>query len=508
MSPKANSGEVEFAELWRAWLACRRRKRGSRDCLRYSGRLLDHLAATCRALNGHTWRPSRTRVFITRRPKLREIHVPAFSDRVVHHWLVPQLEEIYEPIFIHDSFANRLGKGTHAAVDRLQSMMLKASCNGQRRAWALQLDIASCFNSINRRVLFGLIESRLARVARIDPSRRERHALLTWVCRVLLTGNAAEGAWKLGPVWRFDQVPMHKRLRLAQPECGLAIGNLSSQFFSNVYLNELDQFVKHELGCRFYVRYVDDIVLLADSIGQLIDLRDRISAFLGIHLGLSLKDPHASPIPVARGTDFLGYVVKPRYRLVRERVANAACATLDAWHRVCIGPHGLDMERKNRQGLRAALASYLGHFRHAQCWRLEASLLARHQWLNLVFRSFHPRLESRLHAPVETSLAGQWSWFKAQYPGCLVWLQVGAEWQCFDNDAVLIGKLYRLSCDCKPRAGFSESLSIRNVFQWRRDWVRDGLSVITAEQCGRVIGHRNGLSHRVLNWASPRAMAA
>jgi len=148
---------VSFESLWDAWLICRCRKRGTRDCLRYGGRLLDRLAVARAALDACTWRPSRARVFVTTRPKAREIHEPAFADRVVHHWLVAQLEVLYESVFIHDSYANRRGKGTHAAVARLQTFMRQATRNGARRAYALQLDIANYFNTIDRRRLFGLI---------------------------------------------------------------------------------------------------------------------------------------------------------------------------------------------------------------------------------------------------------------------------------------------------------------------------------------------------------------
>lgn len=141
-----------FAPLYRAYLACRRGKRGTRKAQRYEMRLLDHLVETAQALQEESWRPSRAIRFVVTHPKPREILAAEFADRVVHHLLVPWLERHYEPVFIHDSFANRKGKGSHAAVDRLQ-----AFTRAMPAAWYLQLDIGNFFNSINRRVLFGLL---------------------------------------------------------------------------------------------------------------------------------------------------------------------------------------------------------------------------------------------------------------------------------------------------------------------------------------------------------------
>ncbi len=128
--------------VYQAYLACRRHKRGARETQRYELALLDHLIETREALVARRWSPARSITFVTLRPKAREIHAAPFADRVVQHLLVSRLETLYEPRFIHDSYANRRGKGTHAAVDRLQQFQRQATCNGQRRAWFLQLDIA------------------------------------------------------------------------------------------------------------------------------------------------------------------------------------------------------------------------------------------------------------------------------------------------------------------------------------------------------------------------------
>ncbi|MGI9211676.1 MAG: hypothetical protein ACR2HF_04320, partial [Methylococcaceae bacterium] len=131
-----------FSECYRAFLKARRGKRPSANKLRFELRWLDRLCQLRDMLQTGTWQPSPARAFIVNHPKTREIHAPDFADRIVHHWVVERLEPLFEPVFIHDSYANRVGRGTHAAVDRLQDFM--RSRNGL--GWYLQLDIHNFFN--------------------------------------------------------------------------------------------------------------------------------------------------------------------------------------------------------------------------------------------------------------------------------------------------------------------------------------------------------------------------
>ena len=237
---RAGEGQsVSFTDLRSAWREARRGKKPSADQASFELRWIDHLFALEERLNAGTWHPSAPTCFIAQSPKAREIHAPAFADRVVHHYVVPRLEAIYEPAFIHDSFSNRRGKGTHAAVDRLQGFVRQVH-SGQGGGWYLQLDVRNFFNSIHRPTLYAMLKVKMEREGIAEPVRRAVHALLNFP--ISRTGVV----WACTPAERAA-VPEHKRLENAAPGCGLAIGNLSSQFFANVYLDRLDQFVKHEL---------------------------------------------------------------------------------------------------------------------------------------------------------------------------------------------------------------------------------------------------------------------
>jgi retron-type reverse transcriptase len=150
-----------FRSLHDAYISCRRRKRNTINALRFEASLLDNLADLGETLSEGTYKPSRSVCFVAKQPKHREIFAADFRDRVVHHLLVPHIEKIFEPKFIHDSYACRVGKGTHAAVERLKYFMNRVTKGGRVAAWFMQLDIRSFFMSIDREILLGILEKNI-----------------------------------------------------------------------------------------------------------------------------------------------------------------------------------------------------------------------------------------------------------------------------------------------------------------------------------------------------------
>jgi RNA-directed DNA polymerase len=425
-------------DTYRAWQRARRGKKPSANQLVFASRWADRLHTLTSTLRAGAWQPARTVSFVVTHPKTREIHAPDFADRVAHHWLVPQLETLYEPIFIHHSYANRKGKGSHGAVDALQGMMRSAvgrvptrhggmeqtvvSCvdggfepalrEHTSTAHYLQLDIHNFFNSIHRPTLFAMLSKRLDKAQRNDtpvgrvptrhggveqtmvscpdggrqlnnlPALRDRITALRSLCHKLLavpttshTRNPAAAAL----------VPPHKRLANAACDCGLPVGNLTSQFFANVYLNALDQFVKHTLKVRHYVRYVDDFVLLSHSKLQLQAWKAQIEAFLANTLRLRLKQGSVLQA-CSQGIDFLGYRVFAHHRWVRPRVLRHARSKIAAWwqqHRRFHVRNAVSYAQFAK--LQALLGSYWGHFAHANSVRLRHHFFTRFPWLHDYF---------------------------------------------------------------------------------------------------------------------------
>lgn len=504
-----SSGLFDFALLYQAFRVCRRGKRGTRKAQRYEMRLLDNLVTAAQALRQRVWRPSRAIRFVVRHPKPREILAADFGDRVVHHLLVPWFERRFEPVFIHDSFANRRGKGSHAAVARLQGF----TC-AQPEAFFLQLDIANFFNRINRRRLFELLTHRVNRDQQ-RPPHDPRHAdpseaaQALWLARVLLTGNPAETACFQGRPAELARVPPHKQLINAPPETGLPIGNLTSQFFANVYLNELDQFIKHRLKVRHYVRYVDDFVLIHPDRAQLETWRAAIAGFLGESLGLELRDA-GRLAPVANGIDFLGYIVRPAYRLVRRRVVGHLHERLNAQARVICRSDGvLDLAPGRADAVQATLASYLGHFRHAQSARPIRETFERHPWLTHLLSAVGTdpvRLQRTDRPSGVTSLTSQWRYFARRYPGHVVLIQVGNRLETYGDMARWMVDHVGARPVTRVGLGTGSAWPVARGAWLRRRLRRQCLPYCQVVEDGYLPG---GLKRRVLRWLySPPVPAA
>lgn len=393
-------GDVTYKDLFNAWHAARRGKKPSKNQLAFNANWAAGLLVLQHQINDGTWEPLRSACFIATRPKAREIHAPDFADRVVHHWLVPQLEAIWEPLFIFDSYANRRGKGSHAAVQRLQQFVRQVD-SGQGGGWYLQLDIHNFFNSIHRPTLWAAIKPKLQRSGLPWQAARATHALLRR--SPLYAGVTCHASPE-----ELAMVPPHKRLENAAPGCGLPIGNLSSQFFANVYLDALDQFIKHTLKAKRYLRYVDDFVLVHRDKQQLREWLSAIEDFLSTQLRLRLK-PDIRLKPLGDGIDFLGYIVRPTHTLVRRRVVAHAREALASWETKHVNGNSIKATPQEMRAIKSVVASYAGHMKHANSTRLQQGIVKRFPWVPAVLRRrrFDYRLEgTKVDIPIATRMPG------------------------------------------------------------------------------------------------------
>lgn len=440
---------LSFEWVYRAYLDCRKRKRGTMNALHFEVGLLDRLSRLAIDLQKGTYQPSRSVCFVTTTPKLRVIFAADFRDRIVHHLVVRVLEKIWEPRFIFDSYASRKEKGTHGAVNRLQSFMRKVTRNGKKAAWMVQLDIRSFFMSIDKAILFDIFERGLSKTENLDAE-----ALLYLLHRTIFHACQKNFVFK-GNRAMLEKVPPHKSLLKIEPGKGLPIGNLTSQFFANVYLNELDQFVKHDLKCRFYIRYVDDFIILSDDPDQLAAWGLQIITFLDEALLLKLKAGWRIK-RVSEGADFFGYIVRPRYILARNRVVNAMNRKLREHHaslvsrQVCKNGLVFQKMKMGAEGthrLMQTIASYLGHFKHAESHRLIQQLFLKHVWLSDYFfvdEGNHIR-KKLFHKKGFRFFKWQVAFFRSRLHGVVLLVQVGRFFELYDHDAVEAGKALGLS---------------------------------------------------------------
>ncbi len=433
-----------FENIYRQYLACRRNKRSAVNPLAFELGAEENLLDLKRELDEGTYCPSRSVCFMATKPKLREIFAADFRDRIVHHILVDCLERIWESRFIHDSCACRRSRGIHSGVGRLRSFLRKATRNGTRRAWYLQLDIANFFMSIDKDILYALI------------AKKVKDEQVLRLARTVIFHDCTQDFVLKGDRGYLEKIAPHKSLFFAAQNRGLPIGNLTSQFFANLYLNELDRFVKHDLKCRHYLRYCDDFVLVSADREKLCAWKENIARFLGETLNLQLNGKRERLQPVSNGVDFLGYIVRPDYTLVRKRVVNNLRAKLDLFEKRLVRkerpPYVRVMyDHTALEQLRAVLASYLGHLKWANAFRLREALFERYGFIERFFSLEGGRLNPCFKAPGHLpSLTLQYRYFKTLFPQDVLLVQVGRYFELLGPDA-RVGRMLGLRQATKRR---------------------------------------------------------
>lgn len=440
------SVSVTFEALYRAWCTCRRRKRKTSQAQRYELNLLDNLLTAVQTLHERTWSPSRLVCFVVTKPKGREVHAAQFADRVIQHYLMPQLEALFGPVLIHDLYSNRNSKGTHSAVKRLQTFMRRLQNQKslivpieRRGPFYLQLDVANFFNCIDRPRLFVMLQQNLKNAIRKKYISPQKATELRWLCHVVLKQDIAAESKLIVARAEYSKVPAHKRLSQAGEGKALPIGNLPSQLFANIYLNALDQFIKHELKCRYYIRYVDDMILLYESYAQLRQWQQQIEHFLAFQLDLTLR-PEKRLRPITDGANFLGYIVRPGYLLVRRRVVANLRSKLQAFEQNnIVGSRQkgwtLQLSSFAETKLSSLLASYWGHFSHASSFNLKKRILSRFVWLKLLFSDQSGRLVSNTQPKRVSSFRSQCRYFQRLFPLANTQIQKGWVYQSLVADA-------------------------------------------------------------------------
>lgn len=341
----------DWSNLLLAYRKAAKGKRGKQSAAAFEHQVADRLVQIHDDLTDFSYEPGDYVHFMIHEPKLRKISAAPFRDRVVHHALCNVIEPIFERQFIPDSYANRKGKGTHLAIDRLQGF-------ARKYRYVLRVDIIKHFPSIDHEILFEI----LARTIEEEEVR--------WlVARIIRSGEGI-----LADEYEMTFFPGDNLFAVLRPR-GLPIGNLTSQFWSNVYLTPLDLFVTRNLGCAAYLRYVDDFALFSDSKRQLYEWKREIVDFL-CSLRLTIHEPEAQVIPCEHGIPWLGFVVYPNQRRVKARnVVKFGRKLGDRWEEYCAG-------RITFAEFDASVKGWINHVRYADTWGLRKSVLGK----GLVFR--------------------------------------------------------------------------------------------------------------------------
>ena len=363
--------EQLLADLYEAYYDARKHKRNKGYQLRFEARLAENLEELCDALYTRTYRPLPSSCFIITDPKKREVFAAEFRDRVVHHLYYNYTYKMFERTFIHDTYSCLAGRGTHYGIRRLAQHIRSASRNYTRPCWVMKMDIRGYFMSINRERLLEICLESLARMSRhkVSRHRRERWADVTdmdfvrWLTREIVLLDPLVGCKVVGAPSEWEGLPRNKSLYNSAEGCGLPIGNLTSQLFSNVYLNVFDQYMKRHLHCRHYGRYVDDFYVVGSDREWLLSLVPPVRDFLLAELGLSFHDGKLCVNSAWHGTEFLGAWLKPR----RIYASRSTVGRMSRKLRV--------LAASGRQKWQASLNSYCGVLSHWQNYRLRRQLM-------------------------------------------------------------------------------------------------------------------------------------
>lgn len=319
---------ISLENLFLAWKEFSNGKMKKADVLQFKFNLEENLFQLHSDLKNKTYQHSHYTAFNVCDPKLRRIHKACVRDRVLHHAVFRILYPIFDKSFIFDSYSCRNEKGTHRAVLRLEQFCRKASRNNHKTIYALKCDIKKFFDSINQEILLELIGKK------IDDE------------------NAIRLIQKI--IESFD--------------AGLPLGNVTSQIFANIYLNELDQFIKQKLKIKYYLRYCDDFIIISENEAYLRRLIPVIGDFLEKELKLNLHPDKIIIRKWRQGIDFLGYVVLPYHRVIRTKTKRRILKKIWLKHKM------VREELVLEESFKQSLQSYFGVLKHCQGYKIKKDL--------------------------------------------------------------------------------------------------------------------------------------
>lgn len=262
----------------------------------------------CRELKNFIYRIKPSLCFISFSPVKREIFAGDFRDRVIHHLVFDALNKYYEKKLINDCYSCRKYRGTGYGIKRLAKFSQVASQNNTVPAYSLKLDISGYFMNINRGLLYKINKKLIKKIFKAEPQKIN---YLLYLLKIIIDNNPTKNCRLRGSISDWKGLPRNKSLFFAKKNNGLPIGNLTSQLFGNIYLNDFDHFVKEKLKCKYYGRYVDDMVFIHQDKNFLLSLIPQIKKYLKNNLGLEIHPRKIYLQPVSHGIPFLGMIIKP-----------------------------------------------------------------------------------------------------------------------------------------------------------------------------------------------------
>ena len=369
-------------DLFRAYYSARQNKRNTWNQLRFEIDQESELLTLADEILERRYDLRPSIAFIVDDPVKREIFAADFRDRVIHHLLFNYINPILDAQFVTDSYSCRVGKGTLYGIERAEMFVRECSENYTKDCWVLKLDITGYFMAMNKHLLWDKLAKMLqnsdfalppsTRVEGLVPPQEELNKLVWYLLDKVIWNDPRKNCIVKGKRSNWDGLPPSKSLFHAAQDCGLPIGNLTSQLFSNVYLHDFDSYVQNDLGVKYYGRYVDDFILIHPEKSFLLDALAKIRCYLAEHSGLVLHPNKIYLQHYSKGFAFLGSYIKPHRRYIAHRTKKKFLQAVANSNKV------LGKKNPNREELekvRATLNSYLGIMIHSKTYNIRKKVL-------------------------------------------------------------------------------------------------------------------------------------
>jgi RNA-directed DNA polymerase len=304
-----------LTDLFLAYYECRKNKKNTINAKKFELNYENNIFKLYDEIKNETYFPSRCIVFIIDKPVKREIFASDFRDRVIHHYIIKKLNPLFEKTFIYDSYACRKNKGTLFGVKRVYDFIKKCSNNYKDECFILKMDIEGFFMNINKKILHNIL------IEFIDKFYFDYDKKIILFCvKTILENDYKKNCYFKSNKSKWNELPKSKSLFGTPDHCGLPIGNLTSQIFANLYLNEFDKFIKNELKIEYYGRYVDDFVIIHKDKQFLKKIVGDIEGFLKTYLELKLHPKKLYLQNYKKGVGFLGTFIKPNRIYIKNNI--------------------------------------------------------------------------------------------------------------------------------------------------------------------------------------------
>ncbi|MFA5748370.1 MAG: reverse transcriptase domain-containing protein [Candidatus Absconditabacterales bacterium] len=371
-------------DLFQAYYDTRQHKRNTKSAINFEIDYEKKLLILCEGLINGTYVISPSICFVINDPVQREIFAADFRDRIIHHLIYNYIYEIFDHHFIYDSYSCRLNKGTHFGIKRIDHFIRSCSQNYSRDAYILKLDIKGFFMHINKNILFDRIKNFLQN--KKEKVTVDYDFLLSLIHQVIFHDSTQNCIIK-GSKKDWIGLPNDKSLFHSQKNTGLAIGNLTSQLFANIYLDSLDKYIKFELGFKYYGRYVDDFIIIDNDKQKLLSVILKIKNFLNTKLYLTLHPKKIYFQHYNKGVQFLGAYIKPYRIYIRKRTIGNFWKKIHNINYILKSRDNSGIISTSKNNFQSIINSYLGILNHYKTYKIKKKLI----------RNFTNKFRTRFH---------------------------------------------------------------------------------------------------------------